>query len=169
MSSAYSYRSTYSSATTPASSTNRTWLAYPSSYSSTTSIDLTADTHSGYLGKSQMTAATLSGGAAMTIDWVEVSVMVGRLPPPARRYAVGSPGTEDSPAADGLIIGVTPVTPRGKTNPAYSCDQIAGRFRLPIAATTRGSRRAGVLRAPGRDDQRFRDTDRPGVGQRREQ
>jgi hypothetical protein len=47
MSSAYSYCRTYSSETGPASRTNRTWLAYPSSYSSRTSTDLSADTHCG--------------------------------------------------------------------------------------------------------------------------
>src|SRR5205814_6106280 len=79
-SSAYSYASVYSSASIPASRTNRTWLAYPSSYSSTTSTRLAAETHSGYLGKSQMTSAIRARGAAIVMDCVEVSAMLGRLP-----------------------------------------------------------------------------------------
>jgi hypothetical protein len=64
-------------------STNRTWLAYPSSYSSSTSTEVVADTHSGYRAKSQITAAIRSGGALMTIDWVELSGMCAgyRVPP----------------------------------------------------------------------------------------
>src|SRR5258706_12133622 len=90
-SSAYSYCNVYSSETGPDSNTKWTWLAYPSSYSSTTSIDFTAATHSGYRAKSAMTAATRSAGAAMTIDCVEVSVMRGRLPLPRGTRPVGSP------------------------------------------------------------------------------
>src|SRR5689334_10226679 len=84
MSSAYSYRRVYSSLATPASTTNRTWLAYPSSYSSVTSTDFTAPAHSGYRGKSQMTAATRSGGAVMTIDWVDVSAIAEDYRPASR-------------------------------------------------------------------------------------
>src|SRR5215467_8243268 len=80
MSAEYSYARMYSSCTTPASMTKRTWLAYPSSYSSTTSTDRAADTHSGYRGKSQMTSAICAGAAPITIDWVEVSAMLRRLP-----------------------------------------------------------------------------------------
>src|SRR5262245_38026463 len=75
MSSAYSYWSTYSSATTPASISNSTWLAYPSSYSSSTCTRLAALTHSGYRAKSQITAATSAGGAAITIDCVDMSAI----------------------------------------------------------------------------------------------
>src|SRR5215467_10449210 len=80
MSAEYSYARMYSSCTTPASMTKRTWLAYPSSYSSTTSTDRAAETHSGYRGKSQMTSAIRAGAAPITIDCMEVSAMLRRLP-----------------------------------------------------------------------------------------
>src|SRR5215207_1573454 len=57
----------------PASSTNRTWLAYPSSNSSMTSTDFTAPTHSGYATKSVMTAATWASGASIVMDCCEES------------------------------------------------------------------------------------------------
>src|SRR5690606_35191316 len=82
-SSAYSYARVYSSRSGPASSTNRTWLAYPSSYSSRISASRRAPVHSGYLAKSQMTSATCETLAPITIDWDDEpaeSAMLRRLP-----------------------------------------------------------------------------------------
>src|SRR5690606_1037099 len=79
-SAAYSYASTYSSRTGPASSTNRTCRARPSGYSSITSADRSAPVHSGYRSESQITAATLAAGAATRIDREEDSAMPAGYP-----------------------------------------------------------------------------------------
>src|SRR5215831_19900893 len=44
-----------------------------------------AEAHSGYRGKSQMNAATWSGGAVMTIDWVDVSAIAEDYRPASGR------------------------------------------------------------------------------------
>src|SRR5690606_21604606 len=85
-SAAYSYASTYSSRTGPASSTNRTSRARPSGYSSTTSADRSAPVHSGYRSKSQITAAIRSAGAPIRIDRDEDSAMPAGYPSSGRPH-----------------------------------------------------------------------------------
>ncbi|GAA3012380.1 hypothetical protein GCM10010483_66570 [Actinokineospora diospyrosa] len=41
---------------------------------------MNACAHSGYAGKSAITAMIRSGGASTTMDWVDSSAMPGRLP-----------------------------------------------------------------------------------------
>src|SRR5215813_1766547 len=61
-----------------------------------TSTERAAETHSGYLGKSQMTSVIRAGSAPMTMDCVDESAMLRRLPPASyarvRRHAVPRSG-----------------------------------------------------------------------------
>src|SRR6266516_3925337 len=75
------YSSSYWSFTIPASSTNRTRLARPPAPASATSADFTEVAHSGYAGKSAITAMICAGGASIVMDWVDWSAMRVRLPP----------------------------------------------------------------------------------------
>ena len=67
LSSSQSYSSSYVSLIGPVSSTKRASAGRPSSYSVRTSTLVTPSLHSGYDGRSAMTAMTAAGSASMTM------------------------------------------------------------------------------------------------------
>src|SRR3954451_18962751 len=78
---------------------NFTCAARPSSRESSTSVRFTPFAQSGYDSKSAMTARICSGGASITIDWVDSSAMPGRL----QRCLVAAPQTPARPPGVGTL------------------------------------------------------------------
>src|SRR3954469_17992487 len=115
---------------------NFTCAARPSSRESSTSVRFTPFAQSGYDSKSAMTARMSSGGASITIDWVDSSAMRSRLPgssPPQRvRPAealevsdVDAFGAADPDAAGHRLVDVAEDRPAG----LFAVDRVEHRDR----------------------------------------